>query len=121
MNNNNNNNKVNDKQQHQLRRLYPFERFAAVRIYTGFDFLKNNPSWIAYIANTSGQFNIWRQRSMLGSDGEPYSSYQLTNFIDEAVRCLFPSPVDNSIIFFADHHGTENFQIYKIEGEFYIP
>jgi hypothetical protein len=58
---------------------------------------------------------------MLGSDGEPYSSYQLTNFIDEAVRCLFPSPVDNSIIFFADHHGTENFQIYKIEGEFYIP
>ena len=27
---------------------------------------------------------------------------QLTNFIDDAVRHVFPSPVDNSIIFFAD-------------------
>ena len=114
-----NNNKVNDKQQRQIQRSYPFERFASVRSYTGFDFLKNDPSWIVYIANTSGQFNIWRQQYMRGSDGEPYASYQLTNFIDEAVRCLFPSPVDNSIIFFADHHGTENFQIYKIEDAFH--
>jgi hypothetical protein len=43
------------------------------------------------------------------------ASYQLTNFVDEALRRLFPSPVDNSIIFFEDHHGTENFQIYKID------
>jgi hypothetical protein len=113
------NDKVNDNQQHPLQRLYPFERFASVRSYTGFDFLKNDPLWIVYIADTSGQYNVWRQRSMLGSNGEPYASYQLTNFIDEAVRRLFPSPVDNSIIFFADHHGTENFQIYKIADAFH--
>lgn len=115
-----NNNKVNDKQQQrQIQRPYPFERFASVRSYTSFDFLKKDPSWLIYIADTSGQFNVWRQRSILGSDGEPYTSYQLTNFIDEAVRHIFPSPVDNSIIFFADHQGTENFQIYKIEDAFY--
>ena len=36
--NNNDNNRDNDKQQCQLQRLYRFERFAAVRSYTGFDF-----------------------------------------------------------------------------------
>ena len=35
------------------------------------------------------------------------------------MRHVFPSPVDNSIIFFADHQGTETFQIYKIEDAFY--
>ena len=32
---------------------------------------------------------------------------------------LFLSPVDDSIIFFADHQGTENFQIYKIDDSFH--
>jgi hypothetical protein len=65
-----------------------------------------------YIADTNGQFNLRRQRCTLIQDGgrEPYASYQLTNFIDDAVRNAFTSPVDNSIIFFADHQGTENFQ-----------
>src|SRR5919199_370013 len=106
-------------QKEQAQRRYPFERFASVRSYTGFDFLKNDPSWLIYIADTNGQFNVWRQRSSLSSDGEAYTCYQLTNFIDESVRHIFPSPVDNSIIFFADHQGTENFQIYKIEDAFY--
>jgi dipeptidyl aminopeptidase/acylaminoacyl peptidase len=111
------NNVYNQKEQAQRR--YPFERFASVRSYTGFDFLKKDPSWLIYIADTNGQFNLWRQRSRLSSEGEPYASYQLTNFIDYAVRHIFPSPIDNSIIFFADHQGTENFQIYKIEDAFY--
>jgi dipeptidyl aminopeptidase/acylaminoacyl peptidase len=111
------NNVYNQKEQAQRR--YPFERFASVRSYTGFDFLKKDPSWLIYIADTNGQFNIWRERSSLSSDGEAYASYQLTNFIDDAVRHTFPSPIDNSIIFFADHQGTENFQIYKIEDAFY--
>jgi dipeptidyl aminopeptidase/acylaminoacyl peptidase len=72
-----------------------------------------------YIADTNGQFNLWRQRSTLSSEREPYASYRLTNFIDEAVRHIFPSPVDNSIIFFADHQGTENFQIYRIDDVFH--
>jgi dipeptidyl aminopeptidase/acylaminoacyl peptidase len=115
-------NKLDDKQQQQRQQQqgrYPFERFASVRSYTGFDFLKKDPSWIIYIADTNGQFNLWRQRYTLSSDGEPYASYQLTNFIDDSVRHIFPSPVDNSIIFFADHQGAENFQIYKIDDVFH--
>ena len=78
---------------------YPFERFASIRRYLIFDFLKQDPSSIIYVADTSGQFNLWRQRSYLGADGEPYYPHQLTSFIDESVVALFPSPVDNSIIF----------------------
>ena len=92
---------------------YPFERFASVRSYTGFEFLKKDPSWIIYIADTSGQFNLWRQRSSLGSDGEPYASYQLTNFIDYAVRRAFPSPVDDSIIFLQIITGQKTFRCTK--------
>ena len=84
---------------------YPFDRFTSIRRYSSFDFLKKDPSWIIYIADTNGQFNLWRQRCTLIQD-EPYASYQLTNFIDDAVRNAFTSPVDNSIIFFADHQGT---------------
>ena len=98
---------------------YPFDRFASIRRYTKFDFLKQDPSWIIYIADTNGQFNLWRQRSALAQNGEPYVSYQLTNFIDDAVRNAFASPIDNGIIFFADHQGTENFQIYKINDAFH--
>jgi dipeptidyl aminopeptidase/acylaminoacyl peptidase len=32
---------------------------------------------------------------------------------------VFSSPVDNSAIFFADHSGTENFQIYSIDDIFH--
>jgi len=110
---------MNNELQRQQHVRYPFERFASVTSYTGFDFLTNDPSWIIYIADTNGQFNLWRQRSTLSSEEEPYASYRLTNFIDEAVRHIFPSPVDNSIIFFADHQGTENFQIYKIDDVFH--
>ena len=109
----------NNKSQCQEHVRYPFERFASVTSYIGFDFLTTDPSWMIYIADTNGQFNLWRQRSTLSSEREPYASYRLTNFIDEAVRHIFPSPVDNSIIFFADHQGTENFQIYKIDDVFH--
>src|ERR687883_340463 len=95
---------------------YPFERFASIRRYLTFDFLKQDPSSIIYVADTSGQFNVWRQRSYLGADGEPYYPHQLTSFVDESVVALFPSPADNSINFFADYQGNENFQIYTIDA-----
>ncbi|MGB6529073.1 MAG: hypothetical protein WBF33_13275 [Candidatus Nitrosopolaris sp.] len=101
---------------------YPFDRFASIRRYSSFDFLKKDPSWIIIIADTNGQFNLCRQRcTLIQEDGgsEPYASYQLTNFIDDAVRNAFTSPVDNSIIFFADHQGTENYQIYAINDSFH--
>ena len=108
-------NKNNNQKNYQR---YPFERFASLRSYTSFTFLKKDPSWIIYTSDTSGQFNLWRQRADLAPDGEQYASYQLTNFIDQAVRRAFPSPKDNSLIFFADHQGTENFQIYRIDDVF---
>ena len=40
---------------------YPFI-FACIRRYNDFDFLKQDPSRIIYIADTTGQFNLWRQR-----------------------------------------------------------
>ena len=101
---------------------YPFDRFASIRRYNDFDFLKQDPSWIIYIADTNGQFNLWRQRSALSQESagsEPYASFQLTNFIGDAVRKAFASPKDDSIIFFADHQGTENFQMYKINDSFH--
>ena len=64
---------------------YPFDRFACIRRYNDFDFLKQDPSWIIYIADTTGQFNLWRQRSALcqeSAGSEPYASFQLTNFIE---------------------------------------
>jgi hypothetical protein len=86
----------------KIDKQYTFDRFAAIRRYTGFDFLRRReplPSsslWITYIADTNGQFNLWRQRSSLSQDyndgSEPYASHQLTNFIDIAVRhVLFAS------------------------------
>ena len=94
---------------------YSFEQFAPIRRYTYFDFLGNESSWIIYTADTTGQFNLWRQRSNLNTKGEPYASYQLTNFVDDIVRVAFSSPIDNSIIFFADYQGTENYQIYYLD------
>ncbi|MBA3284569.1 MAG: S9 family peptidase, partial [Nitrosopumilus sp.] len=108
-------NNFNKRQQQQQ---YPFERFTAIRRFTGFDFLKTNPFWMLYIADTNGQFNLWRQRSTLSPDGEQYAAYQLTHFIDESVRHVFSSPADNSVIFFADTQGNENFQIFKIDNIF---
>ncbi|HJT85787.1 MAG TPA: S9 family peptidase [Nitrososphaeraceae archaeon] len=97
---------------------YPFERFASIRRNSSFDFFNKDPSWILYVSDINGQFNLWRQRSYLSHEGETYASHQLTNFIDYSIRHVFSSPVDNCAIFFADHHGTENFQIYRIDDIF---
>src|SRR3982751_1313535 len=104
-------NNPNKNQQQQ----YPFERFASTRRFTDFDFLKKDTSWILYISDINGQFNLWRQRSIYNPDRKYYQPYQITNFIDESIRQIFSSPIDNSIIFFADKQGTENFQIYNIK------
>ena len=37
---------------------YPFDRFASIRRYTSFDFLKQDPSQIIYVADTSGPFPL---------------------------------------------------------------
>src|SRR5919112_2000836 len=102
------------KQQQQ----YPFERFASIRRFIDFDFLTKDTSWIFYVSDINGQFNLWRQPSISVSKDQQYAPYQITNFIDESIRQIFSSPIDNSVIFFADSQGSENYQIYKINDIF---
>jgi dipeptidyl aminopeptidase/acylaminoacyl peptidase len=103
--------------QHKPNHQLPFERFASSIRYTNFDFFKKDNDWIMYISDINGQFNLWRYNSNLTYEGQ-CSTYPLTNFIDHSIRHFFSSPADNSLIFFADHQGDENFQIYKIDDIF---
>jgi len=60
---------------------------------------------IAFVTNRSGQFNIW---TVSVAGGEPT---QLTDF-DDAVFFATWCRHENSIIFFRDHNGDENYHIY---------
>ncbi len=86
---------------------YAFEQFFAVRRYGDMTFAHDSRS-VLYVANTSGQFNLWRQ-SVRG--GWPY---QLTAFEEETVRSIGCSPTGGEILFMADRHGTEFHQIYRM-------
>ena len=87
-----------------MEREYSYERFAAIRRYGSFGFL-SDCDWIIYVCDASGQFNIWRQRSCVGEDA--FQPCQLTSFLDDTVRKLYTSKVDDAIIFFADKNGDE--------------
>jgi len=91
-------------------RRYLFEQFAAVRRYQGNLSLSPDGSEIAYITNTSGQFNLWRQPS---TGGYPR---QLTLFTDNTVRSVSWSPDGGSIAFHADRHGDEFHQLYILDA-----
>jgi dipeptidyl aminopeptidase/acylaminoacyl peptidase len=94
---------------------YPFERFAAFRRISSVSFLSEG-DWVGYVSDASGQFNLWRKRTSVSADGETYSEEQLTAFVDESVRhfCVSPSGGE-SVAFFADRHGDENFQLYIMD------
>lgn len=93
----------------------PFERFAAVRRYTGLDFLRN-PDLFTYIADTNGQLNLWLGSSRLTETGRVAEHEQLTAFTDYSVRSVYASPVSDELVLFADPNGTENFQIYRMDA-----
>jgi dipeptidyl aminopeptidase/acylaminoacyl peptidase len=95
---------------------YSFECFSSIRRYSTFDFLNIDPSWMIYITDISGQYNLWRQRAYVDSHEEGNRPHQLTNFVDESVSVAFPSPVDSGVIFFADYKGNEMFQIFHIDA-----
>ena len=61
-------------------RRYTFEQFTAIRRYQPTLSFSSNGSEIAYVTNTSGQYNLWRQSS---TGGYPH---QLTTFDDQSVR-----------------------------------
>jgi dipeptidyl aminopeptidase/acylaminoacyl peptidase len=94
-------------------RDYPFERFSSQRNYYCFDFLPGNKD-VIYSANTSGQFNVWRQTPP--SRSSPGASTQLTGFDEWSVRFIEPSPDGRSILAFADKDGDENYQIFRVNS-----
>ncbi len=66
-----------------------------------------------YIADTSGQFNLWKQQIAPTIN----SPSQITHFMDCTVRKAFASPTEcaTSVLIFADYQGTENYQIYNVD------
>ncbi len=62
------------------RHRYVFEQFTAVRRYQPTLAFSPDGSEVAYVTDTSGQFNLWRQSS---AGGYPH---QLTTFDDRTVR-----------------------------------
>jgi len=91
---------------------YPYERFAFIRRFTHFEFLPRDPSSLIYISDINGQYNLWLQKAIILSNGDLYEPRQLTNFIDESVKAVFASPVDDNIVFLVDNKGSENYQMY---------
>ncbi|HEY8326355.1 MAG: prolyl oligopeptidase family serine peptidase [Ktedonobacterales bacterium] len=84
-----------------------FARYYAVRTHGGPIAFAPDLSQVAYIANTSGQFNIWRQNL---SGGWPS---QVTTFEDESTRSLIWTPAGD-IIGAADHAGGEQYDLFSI-------
>jgi dipeptidyl aminopeptidase/acylaminoacyl peptidase len=93
---------------------YPFERYTARRLYYAFDFLPGTRD-ILYSANTSGQFNLWRQAQPKNS--VPGAARQLTGFDEWSVRSIAPHPSGRYVLAFADKDGDENFQIFKVDTD----
>ncbi|HET8629370.1 MAG TPA: S9 family peptidase [Thermomicrobiales bacterium] len=95
---------------------YEFEQFAAVRRYDDLTFSPDGQS-VAYVADTSGQLNVWRQPAAAGPESQPLMPTQLTALVDESARRAIWSPDGRRILTNADRHGNENYQIYEIPPE----
>ncbi len=93
---------------------FSFERFASRRLYYAFDCLPGTRD-IVYSANTSGQFNVWRQSPPRNSTLGP--ARQLTGFVEWSVRHIAPLPNGQGLLAFADKDGDENYQIFRVDAE----
>lgn len=93
---------------------YPFERFSTFRSYYAFDFVHDGDD-IVYSANTSGQFNIWRESP--ASEFVSCSIRQLTAFVEWTPRFIEASSDGRFIICFADKDGDENYQIFTVDAK----
>lgn len=91
-----------------LRSKPAFEQFSAARRYQPTLSFSPDGSELAYSTNVSGQFNIWRQATSGGY------AHQVTTFADEAVRSISWSPDGAMLLFTADHHGNEQYQIHQV-------
>jgi dipeptidyl aminopeptidase/acylaminoacyl peptidase len=87
-----------------------FNRYFAVRTHFGNLAFSPDGSQVAYIVNTSGQLNVWRQPIMGG-----WAS-QVTTFERESVRGIIWTP-GGEIIGMADTDGSEQYQLFAIPAE----
>ncbi|MGH2484945.1 MAG: hypothetical protein ACRDHE_02930, partial [Ktedonobacterales bacterium] len=84
-----------------------FERYFGVRTHFGNLALAPDGGEVAYIVNTSGQLNIWRQALTGGW------ATQVTTFERESVRALVWAP-SGDLLALADTDGDEHYQIFTI-------
>ncbi len=84
-----------------------FDRYYAVRLYQGNLALSPDGQQVAYLVNTSGQFNIWRQPI---TGGWPT---QVTTFERETARMVLWSPAGD-LIGMADADGAEQYQVFAV-------
>src|SRR5579875_1623385 len=87
-----------------------FMRYFATRIHFGNLAFSPDSSQIAYITNTSGQLNIWRQAVTGG-----WAS-QVTTFEEETARGVIWAPNGN-IIGAADRAGSEQYDLFTIPAQ----
>jgi dipeptidyl aminopeptidase/acylaminoacyl peptidase len=88
-------------------RYAEFARYHAVRLHLGNLAFSPDGHQIAYITNTTGQFNIWRQAV---TGGWPW---QVSTFDRETPRQVLWSG-DGDLIGQADTNGSEQYQIFSI-------
>lgn len=93
---------------------YTLEQFFSVRRYQGNMAFSPDGTEVAYITDTSGQFNIWRQ-SVKG--GWPF---QVTTFDKQTCRGVQWAP-DGHLYFLADRNGDEKFQVYRVPARGGLP
>ena len=84
---------------------YHFEQFFATRTYWDWAFSPDGRE-VAYVVDTSGQLNLWRQERRLAWP------YQLTAFEERRVTWVAWAP--QQLLFLADYQGDENHQVYTL-------
>jgi dipeptidyl aminopeptidase/acylaminoacyl peptidase len=89
-----------------------FERFA--QLWAQSDLAFTRPGELVYVANTTGQYNLWKQA--VGPRGEPGFQTALTAFRDRTIRLFEPSRDGRTLFFAADQDGDEQYQIFRLDS-----
>ena len=99
-----------------MKHSYSFEQFAAVRNFSDLSFSPDG-RWVTYVANTTGQLNVWKQPVRPANHGHPAAPLQLTALQESAARRAVWSPDGSRILTSADFQGTENYQLFQVPAD----
>jgi len=86
---------------------YSFDQFTATRTFRGLAYTPSGDR-LLYIADTTGQFNLWALPSSGGF------AKQLTSFTEERVTEMSVSPGGEHVAFVTDLHGDEMTQVWRL-------